>query len=646
MELDYNLMAEISALLIITVSMTSFLLDEKTVSSRHRIFGVLYYATFASILVTLASIITAENFTAFPLWLTDLFKLLYFLTSPIAAPIALFYAISLGYRKGFKISFIKKYVWAWLPYAVYCLIVLTNFLHHAVFVISPTQGYGRGPLVRISYIIAILYAVLILAYTIMNIRRPQRTSLLIICLNLLISSVVFGLQLFFPPIQLSGLASVSGILVIHFYLQSVTKVTDPLTELKNRQALTIQLTRLCDAGTPFSLIVCSLRNFKGINERLGLEFGDTLLESLAIRFKKILPPNEIYRYSGDEFAWLTTHRQDIAEIHNVEKIADRVEMPFSIDGTSIMLDMTYARVDYPEFGTGVKEIISTMDYSLSMVKKNSGETNYIYDLAVCEKMRRRSHIIERLKAAIANNGFEAHYQPIYAGSSKSFQMAEALIRMKKTQEEPIYPGEFIPIAEETGLIVKITLMMLEMVCSDYRDLLNKHEDALGLRTISINFPYVQFSLPNTAQEVTDILRKYDIPSDRIRIELTERTLASDLHTTKNTIDELVRRGFSFELDDFGVEYSNLTMFLSMPVDTIKFDRSLVLSATETEVRRVFFLRFLQAVKVVGIEVVMEGVEDEELLNFLLECGSDYIQGYIFSKPLPQDEFVHFLEEHR
>ncbi len=639
----YNLVAEYASLIVIILAIVGFALAEDKGTTRYSALRWMQFATLISILITIGSLLTADFFMYFPVWLVDVLKYLYFLTSPIVAPIALFYAITLMHPKTYKVGFFKKYAWAWVPYAIYCVFVLTNGIHRLIFTISPTEGYIRGELFRITYVIALLYIAMVVFFAIKHSKTPQRNALIVICTNLLLASLIFCTQLIFPPIQLSGLASVAGVLIIQFYVHNVTHKTDPLTELFNRANLTTNMAKLCKADIPFSLFVFSVRNFKGINERNGLKFGDGLLEKIAIRLRTYLPYRQLFRYSGDEFALLIPDYDNQRE-HNIEEIYHGIKEVYKINNNTITPDFVYARVDYPEFGSKAEEIISAMDYSLAIIKKETNNSSYLYEKAICNQMKRRNYVIERIKKALNTDGFEAHYQPIYSVKKNDFIMAEALIRFKPEQGEFISPMEFIPIAEETGLIGRITTTMLELVSSDYRKMIDLLGENLRVKSISINFPYTFFTKEGAAEEVSAIVKKYGLLPERINMELTERVLATDIDNNLKIMNEFTKRGFVFELDDFGVEYSNFSMLFKVPIHVVKFDRSLVESSTCNEKRREFFIKFVSAMKAMDkeIEIVMEGVENEDVKKFLIENGSDYIQGYVFSKPLPWKEYVDFI----
>ncbi len=639
----YNLAAEYAALIIIAIAMVGFIADRSMVASRYEGLKWMYSVTIISILITIISLLVGNNYTQFPLWCIDLFRTLYFIASPILALLYTVYSISIVHNKLGYSSFFSRFGWLLIPYVLYTIFVVTNPIHRLIFSVTPEQGYVKGPLVHASYYIALVYFIILVAFAVLHRRSPQFRVLKVVVLNFLVSTCIFGMQIFVPELQLSGLACVSGLLVVHLYILNVSKWTDRLTELNSRQALTAELNLLCEKHTPFSLVVFSLRNFKSINDRFGLEIGDELLVDLAMCFRSLIASKELYRYSGDEFAFLTTNVTENFDDF-LKEVVEKACEPFDISGNAVTIDMVYARTDFPEFGINAKEIISALDYSISSVKKNIGQTNYFYDISIRSRIKRRNYIIERLKHAIDNDGFDVHYQAIYCAKTGSFSMAEALIRLKKSEQEPVGPGEFIPVAEEIGLVSKLTYIVLEKVCQDYRCFMDTYKNELPLKSISINLPYVHFLQKDTVQKLKHLLAKHQILHSQIKLELTERTLISDIPLARRIIDECVNEGFEFELDDFGVEYSNLSMLFNIPTNIIKFDRSLVYSATSDKQRRAFFEQLLQTILAANIQVVMEGVEEQELMQYLVKCGCDYIQGYVVAKPLPNDEFVKFLME--
>ena len=318
--------------------------------------------------------------------------------------------------------------------------------------------------------------------------------------------------------------------------------------------------------------------------------------------------------------------------------------PFIVTDKEIKFSFVYTRVDYPKFSTNIKTLVSTADYAVSQLKDSSLENNYLYDYTIAKEMQRVSFVIEVLKESLENDGFDVFYQPIYSFETNDFTQAEALVRLKNANENNLYPGEFIPIAEKSDLIIKLTYIIIEKVCKHFQIIKNTYGKNNKLASISINFPYKIFFQKNLLQNVMEILKHYSISPSEIKIEITERSLISDDSTVKNVISKMKEKGFIFELDDFGVEYSNMSVFLKLPINYIKIDKSLVDIAIANKSYRPFFQNLVQGIQSLGKSIIVEGVEDKEQLNFIEKCGCEYIQGYVFSKPLTLVDFQNFLHK--
>ncbi len=641
---EYVLLAEYSALAIIIVVLLSFFRDYESRTLRYKLLRYMYYATFVLICVTIVSTqMIQEYFNIIPYGITEFVNILYFLITPTPAFFCLLYAISLTENHSDEEKTSKKVKGAIIPYGCYVIWVLANYFHHLIFYIDVNEGYVRGPLFQIAFYLTVFFAVSTVFISVINHRSANRGTLLVLCINLMLVLGISFVQYYQPHLTLTGIASVAGVLVVHLYIQNVSKSTDKLTGLSNRMALMFILGRLASRNERFSLYVISIRNFKSVNERQGLESGDKVLKYIASRVAHYFGYFDSFRYNGDEFAVLI--KKHGAQEHNkLEKLIAEFDEPFIVDGYELDLDVLYCRVDFPDFGSNVRALISATDYSIRTLKENSGESNFLYDTTIGEKVRARNEMVQRLKEAIENDGFEVHYQAIFSTKHDTFSQAEALVRMKDGAGGLIYPGEFIDIAENTRLIIKMTYIILEKTCSHIRELIDEQGKTCTLESISINFPYIQFLQDDLLERVTSILDKYNIPPKMIKIEITERTLISDAKSVKHVMEEMQKIGFVFELDDFGVDYSNMSTFLNLPVNVIKIDRSLLLAATTTAQNENFFEHLINGIKATDRVSVIEGVESLEQLEFLKSCGCEHIQGFVFSKPLPFDEFKKFLLE--
>ncbi len=640
--IEYNMMAEYSSFIIILVILLSFIRDFESRTLRYSLLKQMYFSTLFSIFITIISThMSGSYFSYLPVIIIEIVTVLYFISIPTPVFICFLYALTLSMNNKKEYEIRKKLTFVSIPYFIYMLFIISNFAHRLCFTIDADIGYVRGPLFQLTYYAAGVFVLMTFIVALANMRTTNRGMMIMICINLVLAMSISSIQFINPELTTTGLAGVTGALVIHLYVQNVSKSRDHLTGLSNRMALMHILTLLANRKEEFSLYVFSVRNFKGINERQGLESGDKVLQFIASTMVRHFSRRYSFRYNGDEFAVLIRRHQP-TDIDKVKGFVAEFDNSLVVDGYDLSLDILYCRVDFPEFGSNVRDLISATDYSIRTLKENIGKSGFMYDTTIGRKMRERNEMIARLKKAIEDEAFEVHYQAIYSTTHNCFNQAEALVRMRGDGGKLIYPGDFIDIAENTRLIVKITYIVLDKVCRDLRRLLDENNGLINLQSVSVNFSYLQFFQKDLVKQVMAILEKYDIPTNMINIEITERTLISDAKAVGSVMEQMQEKGFVFELDDFGVDYSNMSMLLNLPVNIIKIDRSLLMAATSTAKNESFFEYLISGIKATDRISVIEGVESSDQLEFLARCGCEHIQGYVFSKPLPFEEFREFL----
>ncbi len=643
--LSYNLSFELAALFIMIVLLVNFILDKELHSTRYKVFRWMCIITFINIIVTLTAMVVSDFYMSCPLWLVYITNMLYFILLPSPSAIYFFYVIILTVR---KLTFLRLFI-LFIPYVIYVLIILINIISPSVYTVTAEDGYLRGDLYQLPYIIVFIYVIFIILSAIKHRNTIYRGITTILCFSLLFSVGLVAVQIVMPEVVMSGFGSAVSMLFIHLYIQNESSSKDELTGLNSRKTLVYRMTRLTEANQPFSLYVFSIRNFKTINERHGLAYGDLLLQKIRSHFLCYFPSKNLYRYSGDEFAMISFDSNENSIISTEQKLlkaTDRFNSSFSIEEQECMVGLVYTRVDFPEFGSNTRELISAVDYSINILKTRFDGNNFYYDASVYNSAKRYNTIAERVKHALNHDGFDAYYQPIFSAKTGDFTEAEALIRIKDNENDPIFPEEFIPIAEQKGLIVDITYFMVKKVCENMREIYDTYGDTLHLDAISVNFPYVQFLKPDMESKISDILKQYNIPTHKMKIEITERTIVSDTAITRATMEKMQEKGYVFELDDFGVDYSNLSLILNLPVSIIKVDKSLVSAILSNSENMAFFERFAQGIKTTNRTIVVEGVETHEAAKYFIDCGCEFIQGFVFSKPLPFEEYVEFLKVHK
>ena len=252
----------------------------------------------------------------------------------------------------------------------------------------------------------------------------------------------------------------------------------------------------------------------------------------------------------------------------------------------------------------------------------------------------KGNIDSIINEALKKNRFELHYQPIYSTKQKRFSSAEVLIRLFDDEYGYIPPDLFIPAAEKSGAIYQIGIFVFEETC---RFIKSEAFKELGLEYVEINLSVAQCMQDNLANDLLEILYKYDVSPKRINLEITETAMENSYDIMMKNLNTLAREGITFSLDDYGTGFSNIQRIITMPLSIVKLDKSFIDEINNPDYQAIV-INTIRMLKELNLEILSEGVEQEGQLGFLSEQNCDYIQGYYFSKPLPEEEFVRFMRE--
>ncbi|MFI3200193.1 MAG: EAL domain-containing protein [Eubacteriales bacterium] len=638
----YNLAAEYAAPFIILIIILSFRTDYEEKNLVNYCMKGLYGITFlASIALTISIHVGIPKDGYANVTLILITNTLYLITTPLPSGLYLLLCTMVAERENNMVALRKNLFLCVTPYMVYATIVLVNIGNGLISSASSTEGYIRGTWFQLPFLIVGIHILLIARIVVVNRRYIHREVLLVVVINMTLAGSLSVIQFMYSHIIMTSVGNIASILAMHLYIQSERNYISQLTGSKNRIALHKQMDTYSEKGISFSLYVISLRDFKSINERNGIEFGNKTLKAITNEIMGFFSYDYIYRYSGDEFAILLREEEDKEAL--VKECLAHLQEPMNVENVDrIFLDFVCAKVDSQHFGSTNKELIASVEYSLSVLKQTRGETQYLYDPHIMKDMTARRDKIEQIRDAVENRKLQICYQPIYSKNNRDFTQAEALVRIVETDGSLLLPEEFIDLAEATGLVVPMTYVVLEMVCEDFRKLIDQYGDDLVLETISVNLPYHIFISSNMQGKIENILERYEIAPSLIKIEITERTLISDYDFMIETMEQMKSKGFVFELDDFGVDYSNMSTLLTLPMEVIKIDHNVIIAALKSTNNKQFFKHLVDGIKETGRTVIVEGVEDREQLDFIIECGCEYIQGFIFSRPLQLESFAQFI----
>jgi diguanylate cyclase (GGDEF)-like protein len=433
---------------------------------------------------------------------------------------------------------------------------------------------------------------------------------------------------------------------------------DSLTGLPNRNLFKEKLEEALKLSEShrqlLSVMFLDLDHFKRINDTYGHGIGDLLLKTVAARLSADVRTGEsdrssathgedivIGRFGGDEFTILVkkiTNPKDAARI--AQRFLQTLSNPYSLDGLELDIAATIGISIYPYDGRDADTLLKNADTALYHAKDSGRNSFHLYSQSMNEKAFEKLSMGSQLRKALHRKEFEIHYQPKLHAQTREIAGAEALIRWRHPVRGLLQASEFIPLAEETGLIKPIGEWVLRTVCAQIATWI---EEGLPAVPVAVNLSPLQFGQGNLASMIARILAETSLDQSYLELELTESAIMENQQEADDSLAELRSLGMSISIDDFGTGYSSLSRLKSFNLDALKIDKSFVLNCIDNADDRAIITAIIAMARSLELKVVAEGVETEQQLTFLRELGCDEIQGYYFSKPVPPLEFVRLLE---
>ena len=424
-------------------------------------------------------------------------------------------------------------------------------------------------------------------------------------------------------------------------------VHDVLTSLPNR---TLFLDRLRQAllsarrlQRGVTVLFVDLDRFKDINDHFGHDVGDLMIQEMGQRLSRIIRDSDTAaRLGGDEFAIIQTDVQNIEDtIALAQRIIDELCQPFDCRGIRLHSTASVGITLFPEDGENPEQLVKNADMAMYAAKAE-GRNNYRFFLpSMHERVKERKTIEEDLRNALEHDQLELYYQPKIDCRTERVVGAEALVRWHHPERGLILPGEFISVAEECGLINRLGAWVLEKACRQTRIW---RDSSLSDLRIAVNLSPAQFQDAELVDSVTKIVKETALPHGTLELEITESILMNNPEKAVSTLKELKELGVLIAIDDFGTGYSSLNYLKRFPVTSIKIDRSFVNDIHVDVDDKAIVDAVIGLGHSLNLEVVAEGVEEVEQLVYLQEKGCDFIQGFLFSKPLPASTFESWVNE--
>lgn len=421
---------------------------------------------------------------------------------------------------------------------------------------------------------------------------------------------------------------------------------DPLTDLANRTLLRDKLEQATvfsqRSQRKFALLFLDLDKFKHVNDTYNHPLGDQVLKEVAQRIRQVVRRSDVVsRFGGDEFVIGLVEPRRIEDVALVaEKLLEIVAKPVAFANHTVHITTSIGISVFPDDANSVDELIRNADLAMYQAKED-GRARYNYFTEMLNARVRRQREMERqMRLAIEREEFMLYYQPKVDGASGRIVGAEALIRWQNPAMGLVSPADFIPLAEEIGMIVQIGEWVLRQAG---KQVLEWEKQGLPLVPVAVNISGTQLHHADFRSHIKAVVDHSPVLTRWLELEITEGTLMKDVELTIALLDELCAQGFVLSIDDFGTGYSSFSYLTRFPVHTLKIDQSFVMDLPHKENAVTIVSAIAGMAKNLGLKIVAEGVETREQAEYLAGLGCDQLQGYFFSKPVPADDFAQLLK---
>lgn len=631
------------AFMIIAVLLISMVVRKLTKGKMNSYF---IWLLLISLITTTADIlaVTLDNAGAGNIAAKYIFHTVYLVFHSLTTPMIIAYILALTdtWHKLESHKIIKGLLY--IPISLVIVGMAANFYKPVIFYFDPNGAYTRGSMFFILYISAVLY-ICVGAYFIIRYRmllNTQRFIAIAAIFPLMVGAI--GIQMVKPGILIEMFANAVGLLSMALVIQRPEERMDSDTGFGNLNAFTDDMRKGFVSRKRSDVIILTIVNYQSIWEMLGYENTSLVLKEIAEKienlFKKERVGVELYNLGRGDFAAVISGKGTDKTDFLAEKIASEMKVALLLDEMEVNLVANTCIAHCPENIRDVAQLLA-LEEDLHR-NARSGDVLYASNLFLPDKYDMMKNMDRIIEQAIAEHKFEVYYQPIYSVKEQRFNSAEALLRLRDEKYGFISPEIFIPAAEKSGAIHRIGTYVLEEVC---RFVGSEDYKTLGVDYIEINLSVQQCMQKNLAQEVIEMMNRYQVKPDQINLEITETAASYSQNIFIKNLKILEQAGVKFSLDDYGTGYSNMKRIVELPLHIVKIDKTFT-AASEDERMRIVLQNSVRMIKDMNMKIVVEGVETSEMVDFFSNLECDYIQGYYYSKPIPKSDFVSFIMQNK
>ena len=633
----YILEYEISALLFLLIVMLRYFGTRRFPNQKNLLFTVILWVTAVDMTLDVVSSVIIDNVFRVPITVTYVVNATFYFLQILLPMLMTMYTLALAGRLRRKGAL--RQLPLYLPGAVMLLLLLCNPLTRWFFYVDPARGYVHGSLFIYTYLVALFYMGATFFIALRYRAALQRDEFQTICRFLGIVLVAMLVQYLVPELLISGVAIALSVSLMYFTIQNPDTMLDVTSGAFTFEAMLAFLRDRMQERERVQVLAVKIRNMSRINELLGMENGSLLLRQLCRFLQEGAKDSWVFRMRGDCYVAITRNDNDFYPL--CERVRKRVEQPWMVGSTEILLQATVCSVRTEELSSEPIPPMETVNYLetafLQNERSSNRKTNITFGPALVEQIKRSRAGEAALRSALeSGEELELYFQPLWSVKHTRFMSVETLLRFRHPSMGVISPEEFVPIAENCGLVTAMDELVVRRACEFIRD----HDGALraaGIETVEINLSALEFMHHRLPAWIRSILMEYRVDPKLLCFEITETAATESFELLKKCMQELSESGCRFALDDFGTGYANISQVIQLPFSIVKLDRTLLYGPKVVlEDMARMFTRMERT-------TVIEGVETSEQAERMHAVQVDFIQGFYYARPMRGQDLLRFLQ---
>lgn len=535
----------------------------------------------------------------------------------------------------------RRFITIWtIPALLMAIVVCINKWTGWLFYFNEKGEYIRGTMYLGMYAYAAVYVFIIACTSIFFHKELSRRKCITIWELLLVMGTCVAIQAYDNNILMTGFGIGLGITILFLTINNPYEYSDNLTGVFDAKYFSEWAQRQMDRKKTFHVITVDLFYLKRINKIYGSSFGDRILIEAAKEMQLISRGGRVFRITGNRFLLIEETLYEYERMRN--DIQKYFEKEFEIYGEHIKLPVITCGVLEAEKLGKCDTLLGYIEYLVSLVPDFSDSVLIQSDEQTIKGFMYSKEIERFLKQAIEDDLFEVYYQPVYSFETGQYITLEALSRLRHPSYGPVSPELFIGLAEKNGQIAEIGYLQFRKICH----FIKEHEEIFSvIRNVKVNLSPAELLKPGYREKIIQTVKEYGLSGRYFQFEITENVATDYSENLYETVKMFAKEGIEFCLDDFGSGYANLNTVLKLPFSSIKLDKSLLRGVEEDEQLALFYQNIVSVLQMVGYLVIAEGVETEREMNLVKKWGVNMVQGYYFSKPVPEEKLLEILRIH-